>query len=166
MSKTKIEQRYIDEHPESLSRYNISKHLFPNGVTHDARRLSPFPLYVTQAKGSHKWDVEGNKIIDYKTGHGSMILGHSHPDIVKSVHDAMSLGTQMGSSTDMEIKWGQLVKELVPCAEKVRFQSSGTEAVMMAMRLARAFTGRTKIIKFDDHFHGWSDYAMAGGSGL
>lgn len=166
MSKTKIEQRYIDEHPESLSRYNISKDLFPNGVTHDARRLSPFPLYVTNAKGSHKWDVEGNKIIDYKTGHGSMILGHSHPEIVKSVHDAMNQGTQMGSSTDKEIKWGQLVRELVPCAEKVRFQSSGTEAVMMAMRLARAFTGKTKIIKFDDHFHGWSDYAMAGGSGL
>ena len=62
MSKTKIEQRYIDEHPESLSRYNVSKDLFPNGVTHDARRLSPFPLYVTNSKGSHIWDVEGNKI--------------------------------------------------------------------------------------------------------
>ena len=92
-------------------------------------------------------DFKGDqlRIIDYKTGHGSMILGHSHPEIVKSVHEAMNQGTQMGSSTDKEIKWGQLVRELVPCAEKVRFQSSGTEAVMMAMRLARAFTGKTKI---------------------
>ena len=64
MANTKIEQRYIDEHPESMSRYHTSKNLFPNGVTHDARRLSPFPMYVTHAKGSHKWDVEGNKIID------------------------------------------------------------------------------------------------------
>ena len=166
MTKTKIEQRYIDEHPESLSRYQTSKDLFPNGVTHDARRLAPFPMYVTHAKGAHKWDAEGNKIIDYKTGHGAMILGHSHPSIVKAVQEAVAEGTQMGCSTDKEIKWGQLVKELVPCAEKVRFQSSGTEAVMMAMRLARAYTGKTKIIKFDDHFHGWSDYATAGGSGL
>ena len=166
MANTKIEQRYIDEHPESMSRYHTSKNLFPNGVTHDARRLSPFPMYVTHAKGSHKWDVEGNKIIDYKTGHGAMILGHSHPSIVKAAQDAVAEGTQMGCSTDKEIRWGQLVNELVPCAEKVRFQSSGTEAVMMAMRLARAYTGKTKVIKFDDHFHGWSDYATAGGSGL
>ena len=123
-------------------------------------------MYVTHAKGAHKWDAEGNKIIDYKTGHGAMILGHSHPKIVKAVQEAVAEGTQMGCSTDKEIKWGQLVKELVPCAEKVRFQSSGTEAVMMAIRLARAYTGKTKVIKFDDHFHGWSDYATAGGSGL
>lgn len=166
MAITKIEQRYIDLHPESLARYQVSKNLFPNGVTHDARRLAPFPIYVTHAKGSHKWDVEGNRIIDYKTGHGAMILGHSHPDIVQSVQEAMAEGTQMGCSTDKEIKWGKLVTELVPCAEKVRFQSSGTEAVMMAIRLARAYTSKTKIIKFDDHFHGWSDYATAGGSGL
>ena len=105
---------------------------------------------IKTASGTYKWDAEGNKIIDFKTGHGAMILGHSHPNVVKAVQDAVAEGTQMGCSTDKEIKWGQLVKELVPCAEKVRFQSSGTEAVMMAMRLARAYTGKTKVIKFDD----------------
>ena len=163
---TPIEQRYIDLHPASMERFGRSKDLFPDGVTHDARRLRPFPMYVTHAKGSQKWDVDGHRIIDYKTGHGAMILGHSHPAVVSAVKEAMEKGTQMGSSTDAEIRWGELVRELVPCAEKVRFQSSGTEAVMMALRLARAFTGKTKVVKFDDHFHGWSDYALAGGSGL
>ena len=163
---TSIEQRYIDSHPGSLRRFERSKDLFPDGVTHDARRLRPFPMYVTHAEGSHKWDVDGNRIIDYKTGHGAMILGHSHPAVVSAVKGAIERGTQMGSSTEAEIRWGELVRELVPCAEKVRFQSSGTEAVMMALRLARAYTGKTKVVKFDDHFHGWSDYALAGGSGL
>ena len=138
---TPNDQRYIDQHPKSMGRFDVSKDLFPDGVTHDARRLRPFPMYVTHAEGSHKWDVDGNDIIDYKTGHGAMILGHSHPAIVKAVQDAVGKGTQMGSSTDAEIRWGQLVRELVPCAEKVRFHSSGTEAVMMALRLARAYTG-------------------------
>ena len=163
---TAIEQRYIDLHPASAERFERSKDLFPDGVTHDARRLQPFPMYVTHASGSHKWDADGNRIIDYKTGHGAMILGHSHPAVVDAVKEAIERGTQMGSSTEAEIQWGELVRELVPCAEKVRFQSSGTEAVMMALRLARAHTGKTKVIKFDDHFHGWSDYALAGGSGL
>ena len=163
---TPIEQRFIDRHPESAQRFATSKDLFPDGVTHDARRLQPFPIYVTHGQGARKWDVDGHEIVDYKTGHGSMMLGHSHPDIVAAVQEQMSKGTQMGMSTELEIQWGQWVQKLVPCAEKVRFHSSGTEAVMMVLRLARAYTGRSKVIKFADHFHGWSDYALAGGSGL
>ena len=74
----------------------------------------------------------------------------------------MAIGTHWSASTDIEIRWGELVTELVPCAEKVRFNSSGTEADMMAMRMARAYTGRDKIIRFKNHFHGWSDYAVPG----
>ena len=103
---TSIEQRYIDGHPGSLARFERSKDLFPDGVTHDARRLRPFPMYVTHAEGSHKWDVDGNRIIDYKTGHGAMILGHSHPAVVSAVKGAIERGTQMGSSTEAEIRWG------------------------------------------------------------
>lgn len=163
---TPIEERYIKLHPKSQERFNQAKNIFPDGVTHDARRLQPFPLYVTHAMGPHKWDVDGHKLIDYKTGHGSLILGHSHPEIVKAVQDAVAKGTHLGQSTEAEIKWGKLVVDLIPSAEKVRFHSSGTEAVMMALRLVRAYTGKTKIIKFTDHFHGWSDYALAGGTGL
>ena len=157
-----IEQQYIDTHPKSLERYQVAKDLFPNGVTHDARNLTPFPFYVTNSEGAHKFDVDGNKIIDYRTGHGSLLLGHNHPEVVKAVQDQMAIGTHWSASTDIEIEWGKLVTELVPCAEKVRFNSSGTEADMMAMRLARAYTGKSKIIRFRNHFHGWSDYAVPG----
>ena len=94
------------------------------------------------------------------------MLGHSHPDIVKAVQDQMAKGTHFAGSTDMEIRWGELVRELIPSAEKVRFHSSGTEADMMAIRMARAYTGKNKIIKFEDHFHGWNDYLVAGSEGL
>ena len=157
-----IEQQYIDTHPKSLERYQVAKDLFPNGVTHDARNLTPFPFYVTNSEGAHKFDVDGNKIIDYRTGHGSLLLGHNHPEVVKAVQEQMAIGTHWSASTDIEIEWGKLVTELVPCAEKVRFNSSGTEADMMAMRLARAYTGKSKIIRFRNHFHGWSDYAVPG----
>ena len=163
---TTIEQRYIDLHPGSAERYATARDIFPDGVTHDGRRLSPFPIYATHGAGPHKWDVDGNRIIDYWTGHGSLILGHSHPDIVAAVSDQMARGTHLSASTDLEIRWGQLVQELIPSAEKVRFHSSGTEATMMAMRMARAYTGKVKVIKFEDHFHGWHDYASAGGTGL
>ena len=163
---TPIEQRYIEQHPGSAERHIEAKEIFPDGVTHDGRRLSPFPIYATHGIGPHKWDVDGNRIIDYWTGHGSLILGHSHPDVVAAVREQVGIGTHLSASSDLEIRWGRLVQELIPSAEKVRFHSSGTEATMMAIRMARAYTRKTKVIKFEDHFHGWHDYASAGGTGL
>ena len=163
---TSIEQRYIDLHPKSAEHHATAKSIFPNGVTHDARTMQPFPFYIDHAQGSHKWDVDGHRIIDYWTGHGSLILGHSHPDIVQAVTEQMSKGTHYSGSTELEIKWAKWVIDLLPCAEKVRFHSSGTEATMMAFRMARAHTGKTKVIKFEDHFHGWNDYAAAGSAGI
>lgn len=162
---TRIEQKYIENHPKSAERYAKSRNIFANGVTHDARNLRPFPYYVTHSDKAHKWDVDGNKIIDYWTGHGSLLLGHNHPAVVNAVRKQVGIGTHFSASTDLEIKWAQLITELVPCGEKVRFNSSGTEADMMAIRIARAYTGRSKVIKFKDHFHGWSDYASAGNAG-
>ena len=164
---TPIEQRYIDLHPKSAELHATAKGIFPDGITHDARRLTPFPLYSTHGAGPHKWDVDGNRIIDYWTGHGSMILGHAHPQIVAAVAEQMGKGTHLGSSSELEIRWGQWIQELIPSAEKVRFHSSGTEATMMALRMARAYSGKTKVIKFEHHFHGWHDYVTAGApSGL
>ncbi|MFP6678913.1 MAG: aminotransferase class III-fold pyridoxal phosphate-dependent enzyme [Dehalococcoidia bacterium] len=163
MARTVIEDRYYELHPKSAELYERAKLNFPKGVTHEARNMSPFPVHMTHGAGSRKWDVDGNEYVEYNTGHGSMILGQAHPVIVKAVQERMALGTHLSASSDLEIRWADLVKELIPCAEKVRFTSSGTEAVMMAMRMARAYTGRSKVIKFFDHFHGWSDYANAGG---
>ena len=158
---TPIEQAYVDLHPKSAEYYATSKDLFPNGVTHDARNLKPFPYFVTHAQGPRKWDVDGNEIVDYKGGHGALILGHNHPDIVAVVTEQMTKGTHFAASTELEIQWAQLVRDLIPCSEKVRFHSSGTEATMMAVRMARAYTGRTKLLKFRDHFHGWNDYVRS-----
>ena len=163
---TLIEQKYITAHPGSAQRHEKAKHVFPNGVTHDARRQNPFQLYYTHAMGPHKYDVDGNEVIDFWSGHGSLILGHSHPEIVKAVQEQMAKGTHLSGSTDLEIRWGELVQEMIPSAEKVRFHSSGTEADMMAIRMARAYTNKSKIIKFEDHFHGWSDYLSADADGI
>lgn len=163
---TPIEQRYIDLHPGSAERHAKARELFPDGVTHDARRLKPFQLYYTHAKEAAKYDVDGNRILDYFPGHGALMLGHSHPDIVAAVQEQMAKGTHFSGNTDLEIQWAELVTELIPSAEKVRFHSSGTEADMMAIRMARAYTGKSKIIMFEHHFHGWSDYLVAGGEGI
>ena len=131
--------------------------VFPSGVTHDARAFHPFPIYVQRAQGPRKWDIDGNEYVDFIGGHGALLLGHNRPEVMDAARAAMERGTHFGSSHDLEIMWGQQVIDMVPCAEKVRFTSSGTEATMMALRLARAYTGRERIIKLPDHFHGWND---------
>jgi glutamate-1-semialdehyde 2,1-aminomutase len=157
-----ILEEYISKHPKSSERYDLGLAMFPSGVTHDNRYVEPFPLYMDRGIGPIKWDIDGNEYIDYVSGHGSLILGHSHPAISDAVKKQIMAGTHLGACTEQEIRWGNAIKALVPSIEKLRFHSSGTEATLMAMRLARAYTGKSKIIKFQDHFHGWHDYAMAG----
>ena len=159
---TTILDEYIAKHPGSAQRYTEALTLFPGGVTHDTRYAQPFPLYMTHGTGPRKWDVDDNEYIDYVSGHGALLLGHSHPAIVDAVSKQILRGTHLGASTDEELRWVKAIKALIPSVEKVRFHSSGTEATLMAMRLARAYTGKNKIIKMQDHFHGWHDYAMAG----
>ena len=157
-----ILEDYIARHPGSAQRYSGATQLFPGGVTHDNRYAEPFPLYITHGVGPRKWDVDGNEYIDYVSGHGALILGHSHPAIANAVAEQMGRGTHLGACTDEELRWGRAIQALMPSVERVRFHSSGTEATLMAMRLARAYTGKNKVIKLQDHFHGWHDYAMAG----
>ena len=135
---------------------------FPSGITHDSRHLEPYGLYIDRAEGPRKWDVDGNEYIDYFGGHGALILGHNHPVVAEAVTAAYAKGTHFGASHALEVEWAELVRAMVPAAEKVRFTSSGTEATLMAVRLARAFTGRSKIIRFRTHFHGWHDHMAPG----
>jgi glutamate-1-semialdehyde 2,1-aminomutase len=153
-----IEDRYVAAFPGSQKRFAAARDLFPCGVTHDTRMMDPFPVYVDRCKGSKKWDVDGHELLDYFVGHGSHILGHSPDDVVAAVQAQMAKGTHPGACHDGEIVWGELVRELVPSAERVRFTGSGTEATLMALRLSRLFTGRPKFLKFHGHFHGWHDY--------
>ncbi|MFQ5879325.1 MAG: aspartate aminotransferase family protein [Dehalococcoidia bacterium] len=152
-----IVETYHQLHPRSAQLHQEAQGLFPDGVTHDNRRFWPFPMYVERAEGARKWDVDGNEIIDYVVGHGALLLGHSHPAVAAAVQQQAARGTHYGASHELEVKWGAWVKRLVPSAEMVRFTSSGTEATLMAIRLARAFTGRDKIVRFEQHFHGWHD---------
>ncbi len=157
-----ILEKYIAKHPGSAERYAEATGIFPSGVTHDNRYAEPFPLYITHGLGPRKWDVDGNEYIDYVSGHGALILGHSHPAIAAAVTEQINRGTHLGACTDEEVRWAKAVQALMPSVERIRFHSSGTEATLMAMRLARAYTGKNKVIKLQDHFHGWHDYAMAG----
>jgi glutamate-1-semialdehyde 2,1-aminomutase len=157
-----ITDEYIRKYASSEQLYQEAKGALPGGITHMARGFDPFPLYIDRCVGAHKWDVDGNRYIDYWMGHGAMLLGHAHPEVVEAVREQVARGTHAGGNTRLETEWAQLLTELVPSAEQVKFTSSGTEATLLALRAARAYTGKSKIIKFEGHFHGWHDYVMCG----
>ncbi len=136
--------------------------LLPSGIAHDSRHVDPYGVYIDRAAGAHKWDVDGNRYVDFFGGHGALILGHCHADVTSAVSKALGRGTQFGASHADEIAWARAIQRLVPAAERVRFTSSGTEATLMALRLARAFTGRERIVRFHGHFHGWHDHMTSG----
>ena len=159
-----IEQEYIESHPAAAALYVRASQVLPSGVTHDGRFLRPFPIYVERAAGSHKWDTDGHEYVDYVMGHGALLLGHCHPAVTEAVAAQAEQGTHYGASHALEIDWAERIIDLVPSAERVRFTSSGTEATLMAIRLARAASANPTILKFDRHFHGWHDY-VAGNSG-
>jgi glutamate-1-semialdehyde 2,1-aminomutase len=152
-----IEATYRRRHAGSAERYRQAVELFPNGVTHDARYMAPFPLYIGRSQGARKWDVDGNELIDYWTGHGALLLGHGHPAVVVAVQEQMARGVHYGAEHEPELRWATLIRQLFPSAERLRFTASGTEATMLAVRLARAYTGRPTIVRFEGHFHGWND---------
>src|SRR5437588_415797 len=160
LSRRSLGQRYESEFPNSRKLFAQGKGLFPNGVTHDLRHLEPFPIYIDRAEGAYKWDVDGHRLIDYWSGHGALLLGHSHPDVVDAVRTQVGRSTHPGACHELEIEWGQWVQRLIPSAERLRFVASGTEATLMALRLARIFTGRPRVLKFAGHFHGWHDFVL------
>jgi glutamate-1-semialdehyde 2,1-aminomutase len=159
---TQVETQYRERFPLSAERFEEALTLFPNGVTHDGRHLKPYPVFVERAAGSKKYTVEGHELIDYWMGHGSLLLGHGNPEIVRAVQEQVARGTHFGACHELELEWGRLVVELIPSGERLRFTSSGTEATLMAVRLARIATGREKVLKFAGHFHGWHDQLIPG----
>jgi glutamate-1-semialdehyde 2,1-aminomutase len=125
-------------------------------------RVNPLlgrPVYVTRGDGSRFWDVDGQEYIDFFTGSGATFLGHNHPAINRAIRQALEVGIIVNGETEHHSRLAAMVADAVPCAEKMRFQNSGTEATMGAIRIARAFTGKPKILKFEGHFHGMHDYA-------
>ncbi len=164
--ESKIHRAYADKTPRSRALHERATALLSNGVTHVGRYLEPHPVYIERVAGSRKWDVDGNEYVDYFGGHGALILGHNHPAVVEAVMAQLPKGVHYGASHELEIEWAELIHELVPSAERVRFANTGTEATHLALRVARAFSGKNKIIRFAGHFHGWHDHVCfpAGGA--
>jgi len=135
-----------------------SRAVLSQGVASSLRAsMKPAPLFARTAKGSRLQDVDGNEYIDYLLAYGPLILGHSHPALTESVRNAMENGATYGLQHDGEIRLARRLTEALPAAESVALSGSGTEAVMLALRLARAATGKRKIVRFHGHYHGWSD---------
>ena len=147
-----------------------AKALIPGGVNSPARAWGSVggdPLFFKSASGSRIWDVDDNEMIDYVCSWGPMILGHAHPAVIDAAIDAARLGTSFGAPTELEVEMARRVVDAVSSIEVVRFVSSGTEATMSALRLARAKTGRDKILKFNGGYHGHEDALLVeAGSGL
>lgn len=146
--------------------FEESKKFLAGGVDSPVRAYKPYPFFAERAKGSKIFDVDGRSYIDYCLAYGPMVLGHANPDVMSDVVLQLRSGSAYGVPTEREIELAKLVVKKVPCAEMVRFVNSGTEATMSAIRLARAATGRNKIIKFEGAYHGAHDYVLVkSGSG-
>ncbi|MCL0095348.1 aminotransferase class III-fold pyridoxal phosphate-dependent enzyme [Dehalococcoidia bacterium] len=161
MAMTSSTDRFIATHQKSLELWERSLRV-SRGIHHDARFALPFPIYTSRASGARKWDVDGNKYIDYTMGHGSLMLGHAHPSLLDAVSEQIAKGTHYGTENELALEWAELICQLIPAAERVEFVVSGTEANMLIAQLARAYTGRNKILKFAEHFFGWADHFQVG----
>lgn len=138
----------------------------PGGVNSPVRAFQPYPFFATRARGSHLFDVDGKEYIDYCLGYGPLILGHVHPKVIEAVKAQLENGSLYGVPSEEEVKLAELINKIVPSAEMVRLVSTGGEATMSAIRAARGYTGKKKIIKFEGCYHGAHDYVLVkAGSG-
>jgi len=150
--------------------FDRAQRVIPSGVNSPVRAFKAVggtPRFIARAQGAHMWDADGRRYIDFIGSWGPMILGHGHPEVVEAVQRAVVEGFSFGAPTEREIELAEAILALVPSAEQVRLVSSGTEAGMSAIRLARGFTGRSKLIKFEGCYHGHADALLVkAGSGL
>lgn len=150
--------------------FEEAKTLIPGGVNSPVRAFNSVggsPIFIDRGEGQWIWDVDGNRYLDFLSSWGPLILGHCDKNVERAVKETLSKGFSFGAPTELEVKLAKLVVHSVPSIERVRFVNSGTEAVMSALRLARAFTGKNKIIKFDGCYHGHTDSMLvSAGSGM
>src|SRR5260221_281026 len=140
------------QNPRSEALSVRARRLLPGGVAHDVRLAEPFPLAVARAAGSRKWDLDGHELVCYVMGHGSLLAGHCHPEVVAAVRDQAARSFHPGACHELESDWGEAVIGLVPSAERVRFTSSGAEASLLALRVAPAVTAPGQVVKLAGRF--------------
>lgn len=157
-------------HSQSLSLFQRAQQSIPGGVNSPVRAFKSVggnPVFIKKAKGAYLYDADGNEYIDYIASWGPMILGHAHEPIVKAIQEYAEYSTSYGAPTELEIEMAELIKSMVPNVDLIRMVSSGTEACMSAIRVARGYTGRNKIIKFEGCYHGHADsFLVRAGSGV
>ena len=155
---------------KSQDLFTRAKALLPGGVNSPVRafrNVEREPFFVDRAEGAYIWDADGNRYIDYVGSWGPMILGHAHPEVIEAVQAAARRGTSFGAPHEAEVRLAEEAKALFPSVQMLRLVSSGTEAAMSALRLARAYTNRSKVIKFEGCYHGHADHLLvSAGSGL
>jgi len=161
MSTCDPDERYRRLHPTSHRMWLDSSKYLPGGTSAYGQYRKPFPLYFVKAKGARLWDVDGYEYIDTHCGYGPMILGHGHPAILEALEEAKERGIQYGAPPETLVKWAKIIVKHVPSIEKIRFVNTGSEAVTYAVRLARGYTGRTKVCKPEGSYHGTSDWSLA-----
>lgn len=157
------------ETSKSKALYERASEVIPGGVNSPVRAFNSVggtPIFINKAKGAYLWDEDGNKYIDYISSWGPMLLGHAEPNVVKAVQETAANSTSFGAPTRLEVEMAELITSSVPGVDKVRMVNSGTEATMSAIRVARGYTGKNKIIKFKGNYHGHGDsFLIEAGSG-
>ena len=157
-------QELLSDTKKSQELYKKACEIIPGGVNSPVRSFKAVdlePLFISKAKGAHIWDADQNQYIDFVNSWGSLIHGHIHEDVIESIQKSLTKGISYGASHENEIELAQTIINNLPSIEKIRFVNSGTEAVMTAIRLARAYTKRNKIIKFDGCYHGHTDSVLS-----
>ena len=157
---SRIEQQYTAQNQGSQRLAERARAVCPGGVSQISRDLQPFPLYFQRAAGTRKWTVDDRELVDFCMGHGALIFGHNDPEIISAVRAQLACGTHYTGPSEPEVLLAELVCEMVPSAQRVRFTASGSEACDLALRVARAATGRNVYIKFEGHYHGWHDQEL------
>src|SRR5687768_17523433 len=156
--------------PRSRAAFDRARRFTPGGVNSPARAFGAVggePPFIDRGEGAYLVDVDGNRYVDYVLSWGPLILGHAHPRVVGALEEALHKGTSFGAPSPLELELARLIRDALPSMELVRFVSSGTEATMSALRLARAFTQRSKIVKFVGCYHGHADFLLVqAGSGV
>lgn len=152
-----MNERYVERTRRSRQMYERAKKIFPAGISYRIRFVEPYPFYVTKAKGSKIHDVDGNIYTDYWCAHFALILGHRHPRVISAVRKQVERDLHYGLSHELELELAEQIMKMMPSAQLIRFTGSGTEANMYAVRLARTYTRRSRIGKFEGNWHGGYD---------
>lgn len=157
---------YREANPRSVGLSERARRVLPGGTTRTTTFFPPFPPFQIRGEGCHIFDVDGNRRVDYLNNYTSLICGHAHPHILKAAREAAEGGTAFAAPTEYEVRLAEMICERVASVDLVRFTNSGTEATMAALRLARAYTGRSKIGRFEGSYHGTHDYTTTPGAGV